>query len=74
MKTFNRTHLPESINYNNSIYTYYSAASSLPFEEFQRAAKIGLIKVNVLSTRLKNVTDFSGKKYKPSSFYFIKTL
>ena len=71
MKSFNRTSLPDAVQYNGKEYKYFSA--SLPsFTQFTEMIKSHkFIEVKVLASALKNCTDLHGKKYKPNSFYFI---
>jgi hypothetical protein len=59
MKTFNRTFLPKTINYNKAIYTKGEKTNNS-------------IKVLVLSRRLKGKLNLHGKPYQPTAHYYNK--
>lgn len=70
MKKFNRTFLPEFINYNGKTYLRYLPLSAtieadglLPIPHFS-------ILVLVLCRRLKGRTDLHGRTYKPTKWIF----
>lgn len=68
MKIFNRSNLPAEIKYNNRIYkvdmelTAAFKDTNLPLHR--------CIRVNVLSTRLKNAVDIHNKPYQASKWIF----
>ena len=74
MKTFNKTYLPEFINYNGLKYTLEQSCTN------ERGAKYDLmdlnckgkkvIQCNVLSKNLKGKTDLWGRPYKPTIWLF----
>lgn len=79
MKTFNKTHLPESIRYNGQTYTHNSAISAgmmhsgtSPQKVIEAARSTGkkAVLVKVLSNNLKGKTDLHGNQYKPTSHIF----
>lgn len=79
MKSFNKTYLPESINYNGEVYKLNSEISSAmnlnntspntiasTLKKQDRKA----ILVNVLSRNLNGKTDLYGRAYKPTKWIF----
>lgn len=79
MKTFKKTSLPESINYNGEVYKNNVTISSgmnlsntnpkKVLDALKSTGKKGIL-VEVLSTNLKNKTDLYGKKYEPTKWIF----
>ena len=79
MKTFKKSYLPDFINYNGEKYTFNATitgatntSNTTPkkvIEALKTTGKKGVL-VEVLSNRLKGVTDLHGKQYKPSQFIF----
>lgn len=79
MKTFKKTFAPDSINYNGDTYTInieISASMNVSrtnpqkvIDALKTTGKKGVL-VEVLSTRLKGVTDLHGNLYKPSKFIY----
>jgi hypothetical protein len=71
MKTFNRSSLPEQIKYNGKVY-----------KRIQRGITDGpkdltgrkLIRVKVLSTKLKGKLDLHNRPYNPTTWIFINEL
>lgn len=79
MKTFNRTHLPESIKYNGELYTHnatisagMTASGTDPKKVIEAVKSTGkkAVLVLVLSRRLKGVRDLRGDLYKPTKHIF----
>lgn len=74
MKTFERTHLPETVKYNGEIYTYNATitagmnqSNTRPenvIKALKTTGKKGIL-VNVLQTNLKGVRDLRGNYYQP---------
>lgn len=79
MKTFNKTHLPDEINYKGEIYTLNIELTTLylktktPEEDMKEILKTQnkkAIQVLVLSKNLKGKTDFFRNPYKPFKYFF----
>jgi len=69
MKTFKRTYLPKSINYNGKKYTYDAQKSA----SANMVVSLGLgscVCVEVLSRNLKGKLDFHNQPYKASKHIF----
>lgn len=80
MKTIHRASLPQSpIHYNGREYHLehipfnVSIKQPLLFDHLQTFEKQGrkILKVMVLSRRLKGATDLHGKPYQPNAHYFV---
>ncbi|MFT6125865.1 MAG: hypothetical protein ACJAVA_000307 [Flavobacteriaceae bacterium] len=79
MKTYKKTSLPENIQYkgdNYKINTTISGSMKMSnttpkkvIEALKTTGKKGIL-VEVLSSRLKGVTDLHGNQYKPSQFIY----
>ncbi len=78
MKIFNRTYLPEKINYNGKTLKPVIPASATITNDREAEKEILKLKaegktaavVKVLQTRLKGVRDLRGNLYRPSIFIF----
>lgn len=76
MKTFNKTNLPETVNYKGENYTLdvklTSLHHALPREVELTALnqKKKIVTVNVMLTNLKGKKDFHGQPYKPNVWIF----
>lgn len=77
VKQFNRTSLPETINYNGSVW-YYDPTDWTEYTDSNynlketKLVRGKHIVVNVLSRNLKGKRDAHGNLYKPSRFVFTK--
>lgn len=79
MKSYSKTHLPDSITYNGEVYTFNGAISGAMaasgtnpadvIKSLKSTGKKGIL-VKVLSRRLRGMTDLHGKLYTPSEFIF----
>ena len=79
MKTFNKTDLPISINYNGKIYNRNSDISFTMNDnepninainaQLKKEKRLGVM-VCVLSKNLKGKPDIHGKPYKPTKWIF----
>lgn len=69
MKTFNRTSIPERIEYNNKIY-HLDIGLSNAYKDGKKPHSKNVVLVKVLSRKLKGVTDLHGTEYKPSEWIF----
>lgn len=79
MKTYNRTYLPESINYNGKILKLnarisgaMAASNTSPTSiqrELKKEGRIGVL-VRVISKELKGKTDLDRRPYKPTLHIF----
>jgi len=65
MKTFHRTFLPKSIDYNGRTYYKETARESVTPNNYYT------ILVKVLPTSLKGKLDLHNKPYKPTEHYFV---
>lgn len=72
MKQFNRTSKPDAIKYGKKEYTYFSGTTLIRHivEAYCKSHNLKMVQVNVLSRRLKGVTDLHGNPYKPSAFIY----
>jgi hypothetical protein len=74
MKTFNKTHLPETVTYNGLTYKFEQACaneSSAQYDVMDAMCKNKkCVLVNVLSSNLKGKKDWNGQPYKPNTFLF----
>lgn len=79
MKQYNKTYLPDAITYNGNEYkaaagiTSAMIANNTSLQTISETLKKEgrkMIVVNVLSKRLKGVTDLHGNLYKPSKYIF----
>jgi len=78
MKTFKRTSLPQSINYNGETYTP-NMTSSAQLDTKREANKLKsqgekVILVEVLSKNLRGKKDLYNLPYKPTKWIFTKKL
>lgn len=79
MKTFNKTFLPETINYlgkelkmNSEISSAMNLNNTNPktiIETLKKENRTGVL-VNVLSKNLRGKTDLYGKPYQPTKWIF----
>lgn len=79
MKTFKKTYLVESINYNGEVYTKNTVISSSMnasrtrpekiIEALKTTGKKGVL-VEVLSNSLKGKTDLHNKPYQPTKWIY----
>jgi len=80
MKIFNRTSLPESIKYNNKVYTLNTSISNLlnqnikidDYVQIFKSLNKNMIQVNVLSRRLKGKRDLHNNLYKPTEWLYLE--
>lgn len=73
MKQYNKTHCPDSIEYNGEIYKMDIAATH-EYREGVKLASSYHIRVNVLSKNLKGRTDLHGNLYKANIFIYSNEL
>lgn len=79
MKTFNKSNLPENVNYNGEIYTLdiklTSLNHALPREVELTALNQNkkVVTVKVMLTNLKGKKDFHGQPYKPNVWIFSRS-
>lgn len=71
MKTFKRSYLPDSIEYNGKKYIPDHDSSTNIQLGIQIRPRPNSIKVVVTNPRLKGKTDLHGKPYPSSTYYFI---
>ena len=79
MKTYNKTYLPENINYKGEIYTlnlFIQIGMDMNETKVKTIAKSlkkdnrKCLIVNVLSKGLKGKTDLFGQPYKPNKYIY----
>lgn len=71
MKTFKRSYLPDSIEYNGKKYVPDHDSSTNIQLGVQLSPRPGSIKVVVTNPRLRGKEDLHGKPYPSSTYYFI---
>ena len=69
MKTYNKTHKPDSITHNGQVYKYDANATEL-YREGKLISSKDHVLVNSMQSILKGRTDLHGKPYKPVQFIF----
>lgn len=69
MKSYNKTHCPEIIEYKGNNYKLDIDATH-QFKEGAKLSTRNYVKVNVLSKNLKGRTDLHGNLYIPSVFIY----
>jgi len=74
MKTFKKTYLPDSIQYNGGEYKLEQGCANANSSKNDimdlMCQNKSCIRVEVLSNKLKGKTDFFGQPYKPSIWIF----
>lgn len=73
MKTYNKTHCPDVIEYNGESYKLDIAATHEHREGVKLSSRYH-IRVNVLSKNLKGRTDLHGNLYTPNTFIYSNEL
>jgi len=76
MRTFERTSLPEYINYNGKVYTRECNVTGIEYidthEDVNRLKSEGkmIVLVNVLSRNLRNRLNLHNQPYKPTQWLY----
>lgn len=80
MKTFKKTHLPDTVNYDGSVLTFDAPNTGIAHfrKDYTVKSVCNTLKakgkkvcvVSVLSDNLKNKTDLHGNKYQPLKYIF----